>query len=48
MEEKQPWWNDKDKLSGLAATIVILGLAVSVSILLISLSALVFFKVTGS
>ncbi len=27
-KEKQPWWNDGDKVGGLAATMVLLALAI--------------------
>lgn len=38
----KPWWNDSDKVGGLAATIVILALVILICLGIVKLATLMF------
>lgn len=46
-KQKQPWWNDGDKMGGLAASIVLVGLAIGVFILVIAVCAKLALWIIG-
>ena len=35
-KEKQPWWNDGDKIGGLAASTLMIGFAIGVFIIIVA------------
>jgi hypothetical protein len=37
MSEQQPWWNDKDKVGGLAATIFLLTVMLCIMLLVLGI-----------
>jgi len=45
-KEKQPWWNDGDKVGGMSASILLLALAIAVSLIIIGLSVKFFIWIT--